>query len=98
LKKKPKHLQFALTFRAGKRRLKKFRRPKAGAPQCQNYLRRRAKIRGHYVWLKSVQCAHHGWLYNVNGYKMVLCVCCARRLYAREGCKIKEIKGAKKTR
>jgi hypothetical protein len=74
-------------FRARKPRSRELhlRRPTKGCPQCEN-------LRGHsnldaegrrYV-MPPTQCAHRGRPYVINGtFRMVLCVCCARRLRKR---------------
>lgn len=73
-----KQLQLRLEFHPRPRRRKlKLKRAAAGSPQCQNLLRKRGVAGNHYFWLPSEQCRHHGRLYSMNGFRMVLCVCCA---------------------
>jgi hypothetical protein len=71
---------------------KKFHRPRKGDPQCQNLLRKRIVVANKYVWLNNVECVHKGREYAVNGIRIVLCVCCARRLMRKSGCVPKETK------
>jgi len=75
-----------------RRRKKRFKRPAADSPQCQNMLRRRVLDGEHYLWLPSEQCGHHGWLYSVNGFQMALCICCARRMIRQTGCILRKIR------
>ncbi len=89
-----KNLQLRLNLqpRPARRREKKLRRAGLADPVCQNLLRRRGHVDQHYVWLPPTPCTHHGHTYSVNGYRMVLCVCCARRLIRETGCKIRKVR------
>jgi hypothetical protein len=88
---KPKQLALFVP-RPRRPRKAKLYRPEKGSQQCQNLLRRRQLIDGHYRSLGNEQCAHRGRLYDLHGYQMVLCVCCARRLTERTNICPKEIK------
>jgi hypothetical protein len=91
-----KQMDLPLALRPKRRRKKKLMRPAAGAPQCQNFLRKRTLIDHHYVWLKATQCPHHGRLYTINGCRMIVCVCCARRILRKTNALMREIKNKKR--
>lgn len=76
----PRQLRLPMEWGRQRRRRRKLRRPQRDGPRCQNMLQRRRREGGHYVKLPSEQCAHRGRRYMVNGFEMVLCVCCARKL------------------
>jgi hypothetical protein len=60
------------------------RRPTKDCGYCQQLLRHRKRLDGHYVWVEPTQCEHRGRPYTINGsYWLTLCWCCAVKLIKR---------------